>query len=122
VLDEEKGLQALARVASDNGFMETGEIDLMKRINTNVPVSTIYLCSFKFWHHAYFCATLRFIPNREGQDLQASYSLLHDDGSPATPSRQKKRIPHTELHFQRSKFTHKQAKTRPQARNFTNSN
>ncbi|KAG9238165.1 WD40-repeat-containing domain protein [Amylocarpus encephaloides] len=44
----------------------------------------------------------RFIPNREGQDLQASFSLLHDDGSPATPSKQKKRTPHGELHFQRT--------------------
>ena len=47
---------------------------------------------------------LRFIPNREGQDLQASFSLLHDDGSPATPSKQKKRTPHGELHFQKSKM------------------
>lgn len=45
----------------------------------------------------------RFIPNREGQDLQASFSLLHDDASPATPSRTKKRTPHGELHFQKSK-------------------
>ncbi|KAJ9665537.1 substrate-specific activator of APC-dependent proteolysis [Coniosporium apollinis] len=43
----------------------------------------------------------RFIPNRSGQDLQASFSLLHDDGSPATPSR-RKRIPDNELHFQRT--------------------
>lgn len=48
--------------------------------------------------------TDRFIPNREGQDLQASFSLLHDEGSPATPSKQKKRTPHGELHFQRSKM------------------
>ncbi|TAQ85408.1 hypothetical protein B7494_g6266 [Chlorociboria aeruginascens] len=44
----------------------------------------------------------RFIPNREGQDLQASFSLLHDDSSPATPSKQKKRTPHGELHFQKT--------------------
>ncbi|OCT54722.1 Fizzy-related protein like protein [Cladophialophora carrionii] len=44
----------------------------------------------------------RFIPNRDGQDLQATYSLLHDDGSPATPSRSKKKTPHGELHFQRT--------------------
>ncbi|KAJ9635567.1 uncharacterized protein PV06_02805 [Exophiala oligosperma] len=44
----------------------------------------------------------RFIPNRDGQDLQASYSLLHDEGSPATPSRSKKKTPHGELHFQRT--------------------
>jgi hypothetical protein len=35
--------------------------------------------------------------------LQASFSLLHDDGSPATPSRTKKRTPHGEIHFQKSK-------------------
>ncbi|KAH8155720.1 uncharacterized protein LAJ45_00730 [Morchella importuna] len=44
----------------------------------------------------------RFIPNREGVDLQASYSLLHADGSPSTPSKPKKRTPHGELHFQKT--------------------
>ncbi|KAI1395639.1 WD domain-containing protein [Hypoxylon fuscum] len=44
----------------------------------------------------------RFIPSRSGQDLQASFSLLHEEGSPATPSRQKKRTPHGELHFQKT--------------------
>ncbi|KAK3994755.1 putative fizzy-related protein [Cladorrhinum sp. PSN332] len=44
----------------------------------------------------------RFIPSRSGQDLQASFSLLHEDGSPATPSRQKKRTPHGELNFQKT--------------------
>ncbi|KYK59666.1 WD40 repeat-like-containing domain protein [Drechmeria coniospora] len=44
----------------------------------------------------------RFIPSRSGQDLQASFSLLHEDGSPTTPSRQKKRTPHGELHFQKT--------------------
>lgn len=44
----------------------------------------------------------RFIPNRSGQDLQASFTLLHDEGSPATPSRSARRTPHNELHFQRS--------------------
>ncbi|KAI5283222.1 substrate-specific activator of APC-dependent proteolysis, partial [Ascosphaera atra] len=43
----------------------------------------------------------RFIPNREGQDLQASYSLLGDDVGPTTPSRQKKRAPNGEMHFQK---------------------
>ena len=43
----------------------------------------------------------RFIPNREGQDLQATYSLLHEDGCPSTPSKSKRRIPHGELHFQK---------------------
>jgi len=42
----------------------------------------------------------RFIPNRSGQDLQASYSLLHDDGSPATPSRANKKTL-GDLHFQK---------------------
>ncbi|KAK5133014.1 hypothetical protein LTR08_008301 [Meristemomyces frigidus] len=42
----------------------------------------------------------RFIPNRSGQDLQASFSLLHDDGSPATPSRANKKIP-SDIHFQK---------------------
>lgn len=42
----------------------------------------------------------RFIPNRAGQDLSASYNLLHDDGSPATPSRLNKRAP-SDLHFQK---------------------
>ncbi|CAH0044203.1 unnamed protein product [Clonostachys solani] len=44
----------------------------------------------------------RFIPTRSGQDLPASFNLLHDDASPATPSKQKKRIPHGELHFQKT--------------------
>ncbi|KAH8710209.1 WD40-repeat-containing domain protein [Phaeosphaeriaceae sp. PMI808] len=43
----------------------------------------------------------RFIPNRSGQDLQASYNLLHDDASPATPSKAR-RTPHNELHFQKT--------------------
>lgn len=46
---------------------------------------------------------LSFIPTRSGQDLQASFSLLHEDGSPSTPSGQKKRTPHGELHFQKSR-------------------
>ncbi|KAM0479385.1 hypothetical protein ACHAPX_004596 [Trichoderma viride] len=44
----------------------------------------------------------RFIPNRTGQDLQAGFSLLHEDASPATPSRHKKRTPQGELHFQKT--------------------
>ena len=44
----------------------------------------------------------RFIPNRAGQDLQASFSLLHEDGSPATPSRSSKKTASHELNFQRS--------------------
>lgn len=44
----------------------------------------------------------RFIPNRDGQDLQASYSLLYDEGSPATPSRSRKKIAHEELHYQKT--------------------
>jgi len=42
----------------------------------------------------------RFIPNRSGQDLQASYSLLHEDGSPATPSKAHKRTL-GDAHFQK---------------------
>ncbi|WPG98064.1 Hypothetical protein R9X50_00084900 [Acrodontium crateriforme] len=42
----------------------------------------------------------RFIPNRAGQDLQASYSLLHDDGSPATPSKSNKKA-QSDIHFQK---------------------
>ncbi|KAF1984282.1 putative cell cycle regulatory protein [Aulographum hederae CBS 113979] len=42
----------------------------------------------------------RFIPNRSGQDLQASFSLLPDE-SPATPSRSVKRTSH-DLNFQRT--------------------
>ncbi|CAJ2507968.1 Uu.00g091540.m01.CDS01 [Anthostomella pinea] len=44
----------------------------------------------------------RFIPTRSGQDLQASFNLLHEEGSPATPSRQKKRTPHGEVNFQKT--------------------
>lgn len=43
----------------------------------------------------------RFIPNRSGQDLQASYNLLHDDGSPATPSKSQKKVHSSELNFQK---------------------
>lgn len=44
----------------------------------------------------------RFVPNRQGQDIQASFSLLGEDGSPSTPSRSKRRPANSELHFQRS--------------------
>ncbi|KAK3047332.1 substrate-specific activator of APC-dependent proteolysis [Extremus antarcticus] len=43
----------------------------------------------------------RFIPNRSGQDLHASYNLLHEDGSPATPSKGHKKVHSSELNFQR---------------------
>ncbi|GAB7358535.1 hypothetical protein MBLNU230_g2598t1 [Neophaeotheca triangularis] len=43
----------------------------------------------------------RFIPNRQGQDLPASYSLLHEEGSPATPSKSHKRMASSEIHFQK---------------------
>jgi cell division cycle 20-like protein 1 (cofactor of APC complex) len=43
---------------------------------------------------------LRFIPNRSGQDLSASYQLLHEDGSPTTRS---KRASNGELDFQKSR-------------------
>lgn len=43
----------------------------------------------------------RFIPNRSGQDLQASYSLLDDEGSPASPSRAHKKVSSNELQLQK---------------------
>ncbi|KXT09877.1 hypothetical protein AC579_2996 [Pseudocercospora musae] len=45
-------------------------------------------------------ASDRFIPNRAGQDLSASYSLHHDDGSPATPSKLGRKAP-GDMHFQK---------------------
>ena len=48
-------------------------------------------------------APRRFIPNREGQDLQSSYALLNDEGSPSTPSRLRRRPANGELHHQKSK-------------------
>ncbi|KAI2643286.1 WD40-repeat-containing domain protein [Xylaria nigripes] len=41
----------------------------------------------------------RFIPTRSGQDLHSGFSLLHEEGSPATPSR-KKSTHRGELNFQ----------------------
>lgn len=46
--------------------------------------------------------TDRFIPNRAGQDLHASYNLLHDQGSPATPHRSIKKPPVNELNVQKT--------------------
>ncbi|KAF2221420.1 WD40-repeat-containing domain protein [Elsinoe ampelina] len=44
----------------------------------------------------------RFVPNRSGQDMRASYNLMNDEGSPATPSsRSHKRPPPSELDTQR---------------------
>lgn len=57
------------------------------------------------WSVALTQGVSRFIPNRDGQDLQATYNLLHEDGCPATPSRSKKRGPQSELHFQKSQYT-----------------
>lgn len=48
----------------------------------------------------------RFIPNRDGQDLQAGFSLLHEDGCPSTPSKTKKKSTHGEIHSQKSKSWH----------------
>ncbi|RYP20075.1 hypothetical protein DL765_003001 [Monosporascus sp. GIB2] len=62
----------------------------------------------------------RFIPSRSGQDLQASFSLLHDEGSPATPSKQKKRTPHGELHFQRTEEANRTFSTLLRAELFEN--
>ncbi|OAA64552.1 cell cycle regulatory protein [Niveomyces insectorum RCEF 264] len=63
----------------------------------------------------------RFIPTRSGQDLQASFSLLHEDGSPATPSKQKKRTPHGDLHFQRTEEANRTFSTLLRAELFENS-
>ncbi|KAK0515889.1 hypothetical protein JMJ35_001923 [Cladonia borealis] len=63
----------------------------------------------------------RFIPNREGQDLQASFSLLHDDGSPATPSKTKRRTPHGELHFQKTEEANRTFSTLLRSELFDNS-
>ncbi|KAK2612923.1 substrate-specific activator of APC-dependent proteolysis [Conoideocrella luteorostrata] len=63
----------------------------------------------------------RFIPTRSGQDLQASFSLLHEDASPATPSKQKKRIPHGELHFQKTEEANRTFSTLLRAELFENS-
>lgn len=46
---------------------------------------------------------IRFIPDRNGQDLQANFSLLPDEVSPTTPSKSKRRPTNGELHFQKSK-------------------
>lgn len=46
--------------------------------------------------------TDRFIPNRAGLDLHASYNLLHDQGSPATPHGAIKKPPTNELHVQKT--------------------
>ncbi|KAK0728253.1 WD40-repeat-containing domain protein [Lasiosphaeria miniovina] len=63
----------------------------------------------------------RFIPTRSGQDLQAGFSLLHEDGSPATPSRLKKRTPHGELHFQKTEEANRTFSTLLRAELFENS-
>ncbi|KAL8288757.1 hypothetical protein RB597_000719 [Gaeumannomyces tritici] len=63
----------------------------------------------------------RFIPTRSGQDLQAGFSLLHEDGSPATPSKQKKRTPHGELHFQKTEEANRTFSTLLRAELFENS-
>lgn len=43
----------------------------------------------------------RFIPNRDGVDLQASYSLLHAEGSPSSPTKPKKKVANGELQYQK---------------------
>lgn len=47
----------------------------------------------------------RFIPNRDGQDLQAGFSLLHEDGCPSTPSKSRRRPANGEIHSQKSKYS-----------------
>lgn len=46
----------------------------------------------------------RFIPNRDGVDLQASYSLLHAEGSPSTPTKPKKKVASGELQYQKGMY------------------
>lgn len=59
-------------------------------------------CKFLTGNEKLMFVKTRFIPNRDNIDLQASFNLLHADGSPSTPSKPKKRTPHGELHFQKS--------------------
>ncbi|KAJ8611505.1 hypothetical protein MRB53_037912 [Persea americana] len=42
-------------------------------------------------------------PTRKRRKMQYGDSLLHDEGSPATPLKTKKRPPHGELHYQKSR-------------------
>ena len=46
----------------------------------------------------------RFIPTREGRDYSSALHLIHDDASPATPSKSKKRAPNNDINFQRCKY------------------
>ncbi|KAF1815458.1 WD40 repeat-like protein [Eremomyces bilateralis CBS 781.70] len=62
----------------------------------------------------------RFIPNRSGQDLQANFSLLNDDGSPSTP-RSQRRQPNHELHFQKTEEANRTYATILRAEMFDNS-
>jgi hypothetical protein len=104
----ENAHQVQAPAGRDNEYTVIGEFEpphkALSRQLSELP-------KYEFEKRCLRFGDCRFIPNREGQDLQASYSLLHDDGSPATPSRQKKRIPHTELHFQKSKCLSKQTQS-----------
>lgn len=78
------------------------------QIRSAVAMLLLHLCALleDLQEHALTEFPRRFIPNRDGQDLQASFSLLHDDASPATPSKAKRRTPHGELHFQKSELDH----------------
>lgn len=71
-----------------------------------VPPSIPFIVVHK-WEYAAFCRLMAntifsFIPNREGQDLQSGFRLLHDEASPATPAKVRKRTPHNDLSFQQS--------------------
>lgn len=81
--------------------METGKLNVAILECNQSTIEKVYLID----NADVSCSS--FIPNREGQDFTASYSLLHDEGSPATPSRSKKRAPHGELHFQRTEEANK---------------
>ncbi|KMP05983.1 meiosis-specific APC/C activator protein AMA1 [Coccidioides immitis RMSCC 2394] len=95
-----KELLVVVRVGSDRGYTAIGFI--LEHVSVkNIGLHDCGHVSDNIL--AMFLRLLRFIPNREGQDLQASYSLLHEDGCPSTPSKGKRRPPHGEIHFQKSK-------------------
>lgn len=91
-----RGRLGQARVERGRGSMGIGKFVLL------LAESRVWLMPLRGGTDAGDVLIDRFIPNREGQDLQATYSLLHEDGCPSTPSKTKKRTPHSELHFQKS--------------------
>jgi len=94
-----KGHPELVQVERGREFTGIGLFPLLSRAKQRCPFGH---CCGVFADEIDF-SIARFIPNRDGQDFQATYSLLHEDGCPSTPSKTKKRTPHSELHFQKSK-------------------